>query len=259
MANNRLDAVVSAIVEGVRDAVREHDVSFEEYREGIGYIMKTAQAGELPLLIDLFLNAAIVKNVNAHNEPGTSISDMEGPYFIEDVPVIQGRGAMKVLDDDRCDPLVLRGTVRDTSGAPIPHAEMWIWSSTHDGKYGGIHDDLPKDLYRAKVITDENGRYEVSSRVPVPYQIPHAGPVGALLEMMGRHTWRPAHVHYKIRTDGYRELTTQVYFEGGDYVDDDCCEGIIPPEFVKPITKEDGKVVLDVDFTVQRALASVAA
>ena len=93
----------------------------------------------------------------------------------------------------------------------------------------------------------------------MPYTIPNTGPVGALLEMMGRHTWRPAHVHYKLRHDGFQELITQAYFEGGDYVDDDCCEGIVPPEFVKPHVKENGKVIFDVDFTIQRVAAPVAA
>lgn len=257
MANNRADEVVSAIVEGVRHAVREKDVTFEEYRAGIAYLMKIAQSGELPLLVDLFLNSTIVSNINEKNAPGVSPSDMEGPYFIEDVPEVDGQ--LKVLDDDRCDPLLLRGTIRDQDGNPLPGATVFVWSSTHDGKYGGIHDELPKDLYRGKLTTDSAGRYEVESRVPVPYTIPNTGPVGTLLEMMGRHTWRPAHVHYKIRHDGFQELTTQVYFEGGDYVEDDCCEGIIPPEFVKPVIRENGKVVLDVDFTVQRAVETASA
>jgi chlorocatechol 1,2-dioxygenase len=253
MPNNRIDAVVSAIVGGIRDAVAEHNVTFEEYRQGIGYIMKTAEAGELPLLIDLFMNATIVGNVNRNAKPGTSPADLEGPYFIEDVPEVTGK--LKVLDDDRCEPLLLRGVVRDLSGKPLPGATVFVWSSTHDGKYGGIHDGLPTDLYRGKLTTDAQGRYEVETRVPVPYHIPNSGPVGALLQMMRRHSWRPAHVHYKIRHVGYQELITQVYFEGGAYVNDDCCEGIVPPEFVKPVVRENGRVVLDVDFSIEPARA----
>jgi len=253
MSSNRIEEVVS----GVREAVTEKNVSFEEYRAGIGYLMKTAQAGELPLLVDLFLNATIVDVINKNAGEGVSKSDMEGPYFIEDVPAVQTK--LKVLDDDRCSPMVLRGAVRDTEGNPLPGATVFVWTSAHDGKYGGIHDDLPRDLYRGKLTTDTSGHYEVESRVPVPYQIPHEGPVGHLLQLMGRHCWRPAHVHYKIRHDGFRELTTQVYFEGGDYLDDDCAEGIIPPEFVKPHKIEDGKAVMDVDFVIERASTQAAA
>lgn len=254
---NRTKVVVEAVVDAVRQAVTDQNVTFEEYRAAIGHIMKTAKAGELPLLIDVFMNAAIVKVINKNSVPGTSPSDMEGPYFLEDVPEVDGK--LKVLDDDTCPPLLLRGTVRDTHGNALPGTTVFVWSSTHDGKYGGIHDGLPSDLYRGKLTTDKNGQYQVESRVPVPYQIPHSGPTGELLEMMGSHSWRPAHVHYKIRRDGFQELTTQAYFEGGDYVDSDCCEGIVAPEFVKPHVVEDGKVVLDVDFVIQRAAAQAAA
>jgi protocatechuate 3,4-dioxygenase beta subunit len=39
--------------------------------------------------------------------------------------------------------------------------------------------------------------------LPVGYQIPHKGPVGAMLKAMDRHSWRPAHVHFKVRADGF--------------------------------------------------------
>jgi Dioxygenase len=47
--------------------------------------------------------------------------------------------------------------------------------------------------------------------------------VGDLLEnILGRHSWRPAHLHFKIDADGYQPLTTQLYFAGDPYLDSDC-------------------------------------
>jgi chlorocatechol 1,2-dioxygenase len=46
--NKRLEAVVSDIVEGVRGALTKHDVTFDGYRQGIAYIMKTVDQRELP-------------------------------------------------------------------------------------------------------------------------------------------------------------------------------------------------------------------
>src|SRR3546814_18418359 len=62
--------------------------------------------------------------------------------------------------------------------------------------------------------------------MPVPYQIPYEGPTGRRLGHLGSHTWRPAHVHFKVRKDGFEPLNTQYYFEGGKWVDDDCCHGV---------------------------------
>ena len=246
---NRLDAVVSSIVEGVRNALREHDVTFEEYRKGFKFMMDVAEAKELPLLMDLFLNTTIVEiqNRQAQGSP----SDLEGPYFRSDVPLVTDK--IKTMPEFGGTPLVLRGHVKDTDGNPVEGATIFVWSSTPDGKYSGFHDNIPVEYYRGKLLSGAGGAYSVESTVPVPYQIKNNGPTGALLEAMGRHSWRPAHVHYKIRKDGYKDLTTQAYFEGGEWVGDDCCEGKLTDDFVIPETVEDGKHVMDIDFVIERA------
>ncbi|WP_246263205.1 dioxygenase [Parasphingopyxis algicola] len=259
MANNRLDQIVSTIVDKVRQGVIEEGVTFEEYRAAIGYIMKISEAGELPLFIDVFLNTTVVSVINQNSHPNASPSDMEGPYFLDDAPFVKN-GKIKTMDEYKDDePMVVRGTVKDVDGNPLPGVVIDMWSSTPDGKYGGIHDNIPVDYYRGKVKTDENGQFEAESTVPVPYRIPDSGPVGAMLEMMGRHSWRPAHVHLKVRHPGYRELITQLYFEEDEYVHSDCCEGIVPAEFVYPRIVEDGKRVLEADLVIEPVAQQQAA
>lgn len=250
MPNNRLDAVVTDIVEGVREALRKNDVTFEEFRMGMGHLMKTAQAGELGLLVDAFFNTTIVEieNKTAKGSP----SDLEGPYFKTDIPTITD-GVIKTDDSLGGDPMLMKGHVKDPDGNPVEGAEIFIWTSTPDGKYSGFNSDLPLDYYRGKLISGANGEYEAESTMPVPYEIPNKGPTGALLDAMGRHTWRPAHVHYKIRKPGFREFTTQAYFEGGDYVGDDCCQGQHTDDFVIPEQIEDGKRVMDIEFVLTPA------
>src|SRR3546814_20910306 len=77
--------------------------------------------------------------------------------------------------------------------------------------------------------------------MPVPYQIPYEGPTGRLLGHLGSHTWRPAHVHFKVRKDGFELLTTQYYFEGGNWVDDDCCHGVTPDLITRSDERRVGK------------------
>src|SRR3546814_6288558 len=74
---------------------------------------------------------------------------------------------------------------------------MGGWHSTPDGLYSGIHDNIPVDYYRGKLVTDSQGNYRVRTTMPVPYQIPYEGPTGRLLGHLGSHTWRPAHVHFR--------------------------------------------------------------
>ena len=108
------------------------------------------------------------------------------------------------------------------------------------------------DHYRAKLVTAEDGHYQVSTTKPVPYQIPGDGHTGRLLAAMGRHCWRPAHVHFKVRKEGLKDHITQVYFEGEDYVDSDCCDAVIP-ELVHPFTIENGVKVITKDFCLDPA------
>ena len=74
----------------------------------------------------------------------------------------------------------------------------------------------------------------------MPYQIPREGPVGELLEnILGRHSWRPAHLHFKIDADGYQPLTTQLYFAGNPYLASDTV-GAVKDSLVIDLTKADG-------------------
>jgi hypothetical protein len=47
-------------------------------------------------------------------------------------------------------------------------------------------------------------------------------------------------------------LTTQAYFEGGEWVDDDCCEGVFA-DLIQAAQFEDGARVMDVDFALDPA------
>jgi chlorocatechol 1,2-dioxygenase len=245
--SNRLETVVAAMVDCVRDVLAKYDVTFEEYRTGVRYLLDVAEAKEIPLLFDVFFNTTIC-DIENRNFAG-SASTIEGPYYVENMPTIPKGGMLKAYEHDKGEPLILRGRVTDAKDSPIAGAVVDVWHSTPDGLYGGFHGDIPAECYRGQLITDDAGRYEVRTTLPVPYQIPNKGPTGALLEGMGRHSWRPAHVHYKVRKEGCHELTTQAYFEGGAYVEDDCCEGV-HADNIKPELREDGVRVVEYNFSL---------
>jgi len=249
-AKDRIQEVASAIIDSVRRALDEQNVTMEEYRAGIQYLAKTAQAGELPLMLDVYFNIAVVNNQNKLHQ-GTR-SDLEGPYYLPDSPFVEDE--IKTMAEFEGETMVIQGQVTNTEGEALPGAVIDIWQSTPHGKYSGYHDNIPKDFYRGKVRTDSEGRYRVKSTTPVPYEIPNQGPTGELLRTMGSHTWRPAHIHFKAQADGHHNLTMQAYFEGGDYNDDDCCSGkcnegqnIIARKY------EDGVRIMDIDLVLAKA------
>ena len=65
--------------------------------------------------------------------------------------------------------------------------------------------------------------------MPPPYEIPKDGPVGRLLEALGRHAWRPAHLHLKVSHPRHEQLTTMVYFEGDPWLNSDTINSVKEP------------------------------
>jgi hydroxyquinol 1,2-dioxygenase len=47
-----------------------------------------------------------------------------------------------------------------------------------------------------------------------------------MLDAQGRHTGRPAHVHFMIAAPGHRKLVTHVFIAGDSYLDSDAVSGI---------------------------------
>ncbi len=99
---------------------------------------------------------------------------------------------------------------------PLAHATLDIWQADVNGRYDNDDRRNPPApgvfTYRARLITDEEGRYEYETIHPGRYK--------------NGNTFRPAHIHYMVRHPGYRTLVTQLYFKGDPMNDSD--------PFIKP-------------------------
>lgn len=51
--------------------------------------------------------------------------------------------------------------------------------------------------------------------------MPGDGPAGKLLELMDRHHYRPAHIHFLVKAEGYKSITTQIFDAQSEYLEDD--------------------------------------
>ncbi len=100
----------------------------------------------------------------------------------------------------------IAGRVVDEAGQPVAGALVDIWQANAAGRYAQERDTNPKPLDPdfqgwAQLLTDADGRYRVRTIVPGAYP--------------ASDTWtRPPHIHFKVARRGFRELITQMYFDG---------------------------------------------
>ncbi len=117
-------------------------------------------------------------------------------------------------------PLILTGRVVDDDGRPVPGATVQVRRS--DGS-GGAHAGSTV----ARVTTDTDGRYAISTITPVPYQIPTDGPTGWFIVNEKWCPWRPAHLHVTVRSPHTRTATARLYFRRDAWIRHDAPESAI--------------------------------
>lgn len=66
------------------------------------------------------------------------------------------------------------------------------------GLYEQQDEEQPKSNLCGKFYTDDNGDYAFYCLRPTPYPIPYDGPAGKLLQLLDRHPYRPAHIHFIV-------------------------------------------------------------
>jgi Catechol dioxygenase N terminus len=76
----RFETVFGDLAEGLRAFIRRHRISYEEYHRALEFLAQVGAAGEVPLLMDVFLET-MVDEVNHGGRPGTE-SCLEGPYYV---------------------------------------------------------------------------------------------------------------------------------------------------------------------------------
>lgn len=245
----RVSAVVRALLDGIHQAIRTHQVSYREFQAAKQWLIEVGEGGEWPLFLDVFVEHE-VENVAAASQEGTKGSIL-GPYYLPDAPRLPAKATLPMRGNEGGIPLVLSGQVRATDGTPIAHAELDIWQADDEGYYSGFAPHVPEGNLRGVIVTDEAGRFEVTTIRPAPYQIPTDGPTGKLIGAAGWHPWRPAHIHLIVQAPGYRAITTQLFFAGGEWLDDDVASATKPELVLSPERDSDGRLHEAYDFVLE--------
>ena len=247
----RVSAVVTAVLEGVHKAIREQKVTYPEFQAAKAWLIEVGEGGEWPLFMDVFVEH-VVEEVAAESQHGTK-GTILGPYYLPNQQRLPSPATLPMRDDEKGTPLLFTGRVTDLDGNPIAGVELDVWHADDDGYYSGFAPHLPEGNLRGVVVADEEGRFEIRTMQPAPYQIPTDGPTGKLIEAAGWHPWRPAHLHLLVRAPGYRQITTQLYFSGGEWLDSDVAEAVKPELVLSPDDQGDGMRKATYDFVLEPA------
>jgi len=221
----RFKQIILRVLHDVAKLVEDLDISDDEFWKTVDYFNRMGARGEAGLLVaglgiehflDLLQDA---KDAQAGLSGGTPRT-IEGPLYVAGAPLSEGETRM---DDGRDAGTVmfLDGQVLDAEGQPLAGAIVDLWHANTNGTYSYFDTTQSEYNLRRRIVTDSEGRYRARSIVPSGYGCPPSGTTQEVLNQLGRHGQRPAHIHFFISAPGHRHLTTQINLAGDQYLWDD--------------------------------------
>ena len=228
--NERLKFAMEVITRKLHEAVKEIEPTQDEWFEAIMFLTRTGHLctewrQEFILLSDVLGVSMLVDAINNRKPSGASESTVLGPFHVADAPELP-MGANICLDHKGED-MVISGRVLDTRGRPLADAVLDVWQANDEGFYDVQQKGIQPDFnLRGVFRTGPDGRYWFRAVKPKYYPIPDDGTVGKLLGALGRHPYRPAHLHYIIRADGFETLTTHIFDPDDPYINSDAVFGV---------------------------------
>jgi len=234
--DHRVREVMTSLVQHLHAFAREVRLSEAEWAEGIRFLAECGERTqgrrqEFALLSDTLGLSMLVTALNHRKPQGCTESTVSESFH--DLAVRRGDGgvggvggatliglidaAVQQGHVDETAPCHVTGRVRALDGTPVAGAEVQVWPA-------GAHASEPAP--RAVVVTDADGGFRVQALARAGAAVPHDGPVGRMLQALGRHPWRPAHLHFTITAPGYQRLDTQVFRQGDPHLDSDAVFGV---------------------------------
>ncbi|MCS5479205.1 hydroxyquinol 1,2-dioxygenase [Corynebacterium sp. YIM 101645] len=214
--NPRLKQVMQSLTVHLHDFIRDVRLTEEEWNQAIDFLTRVGhitddKRQEFVLLSDTL--GASMQTIAVNNEAYEDATEATvfGPFFVDDAPEIPIGG--DITHGASGQPAWVEGTVTDTDGNPVAGARIEVWECDEDGLYDVQYTD-DRMAARAHLYTNEQGEYRFWGLTPVPYPIPHDGPVGQMLEAVGRSPVRAAHLHFMVTAEDLRTLVTHIFVEG---------------------------------------------
>jgi protocatechuate 3,4-dioxygenase beta subunit len=224
-----VDAHLAHVVTGLTKALGQEletlGVRDFELQAALQFLTEVGRADEFMLLSDVLGISVLVDRLTHGVDEAVTATNVTGPFYRPDSPLLSPPHVLPGAEEGEA--LFVSGTVSDArTGAPIPSAMLDVWQANAEGLYDQQIGDGTEVRFRGRLAADDDGRYEFRTVVPPPYEIPKDGPVGRLLRSLGRHAFRPAHIHIKAAAEGFAPLTTMVFMAGDEYLGSDAIDAV---------------------------------
>lgn len=250
VGSDRTKQIIHRLLSDLFKAVDDLDMTPEEIWKGVNYVNQLGRDGEAALLaaglglekyLDIRMDAAD-READLH---GGTPRTIEGPLYYAGAPERAGVARIDLDPDEDASPLVIRGRISGTDGKPVEGALIECWHANSKGFYSHFDPTGAQSDFnlRGSVRTGADGKYEFRTLMPVGYGCPPHGSTQQLLNALGRHGNRPAHVHFFVTSDKTRKLTTQINIEGDPLIWDDFAYAT-REDLVPPVTEKTGGAAL---------------
>lgn len=228
--DKRLAQCVNVLIRHLHAAVREMEPTQDEWMSAIQFLTDTGHMcdewrQEFILLSDVLGVSMLVDAIDTRKPPEATQSTVLGPFFRENAPSLPH--GSDICLDGKGEPMVVHARVLDVDGMPIENAAVNVWQANEDGFYDVQQKGLQPDYnLRGLFHSDSTGALWFKGVKPKYYPIPHDGPVGKLLDRLGRGPWRPSHLHFIIDAPGYDQLVTHLFDRADPYIGKDAVFGV---------------------------------
>lgn len=226
----RLAQVLGSLVQHLHAFAKDVELTQEEWGIAVDFLTRTGQIcsdtrQEFILLSDVLGLSMLVDAMGNRRPTGATENTVFGPFHVDGAP--QRAMGENINLDGKGESCTFEGRVMTLDGDPIEGARIDVWCDNADGYYDVQQPDTqPQWNNRGIFTTGADGTYRFVGIKPVSYPIPDDGPVGKMLTVLGRHPYRPAHMHFLVTASGYQRVITHTFVGGDPYLESDAVFGV---------------------------------
>ena len=123
--------------------------------------------------------------------------------------------------------MLVKGRVTASRGTPIAGALLDVWQANEDGFYDVQQKGIQPDMNLRGIFTHRRRR-PLLLPLGQAQILPHSGrrPGRQDAAALGRHRFRPAHVHFIVGAAGFHPITTHYFAPDDPYLESDAVFGV---------------------------------
>lgn len=225
-SKEKLVKASTKLLAALHEVVADFQITEPELRQVVNFLTRVGQQDEFQLLLDVLGISIEVDDITYGENPSGTAHNVEGPFYRLDAP-LRVPPVTLCREDEEGDILFVAGRVLSAADRrPLAGALLDIWQTNQQGYYENQDETQPDCNLRGRLLTDAEGCYEFRTIIPGAYEVTRGGPVGELLIALGRHAWRPSHIHVKVTCDGFAPLTTMLFMSGDPWLQSDAIQAV---------------------------------